>query len=79
MLEQKLIEQQQQNLLLTSPSTEQFDFLDESINLDKNVDLDGSEGLNSLLMLPTSKDDLTMPPELELPAFNLSESLRSEL
>lgn len=79
MLEQKL-EQQQQNLLLTSASTEQFEFLDGSLNLDANVDLDGSESLPSLLMLPTSKDDPTIPLELELPStFSPPELLRSEL
>lgn len=74
-----LLEQQQQNLVLPPPTTEQIDFLDGSTNLDTYLDLDGSESSNSLLMLPTLKSP-TMPPELELPStFTLPESLRSEL
>lgn len=78
-LEQKLLEQQQQNLLLSPPTTEQIDFLDGSTNLDTYLGLDGSDSSNSLLMPPTLEDP-AMPPELELPStFTLPESLRSEL
>lgn len=79
-IEQKLLQQQQQqDLPLTSLSTEPIDFLDGSINLDMCVDLDGSESSTSLLTLPNFNDPM-IPSELELPStFSLSDLLRSEL
>lgn len=80
LLEQKLGEQEQHKLLTDSFTLERCDSLDErSISADTQVNLDGSESSNNLLMLATPADSW-MPSELELPStLTLPELLCSEL
>lgn len=80
LLEQKLGEQEQHKLLPDSFTLERGDSLDvRSISADSQVNLDGSESSNNLLMLATPTDSW-MPSELELPStLTLPELLSSEL